>query len=100
MRTTSHARSRWDERTPDTTLSLNQAWHKATCLDHVTEFFAKETNDEARIYNGVTPTGTRYKMLLFSENGEIQTTYPYSGASDNRVEQYVEKMLDHTVFYE
>ena len=79
------------------------AFRKATSVDHVATAFGAKNKpgpEDARLYHGVTPDGVEYAMVFIVHDNAVVTVLPYSGHPDSRVEQYVDKMLEHTTIYE
>ena len=98
-----HTREMWQERTPDTPMTATMAFQKAAPVEWIKPALASrnhETPKEIRLYHGITPDGVQYRMLFIVHDGTVVTTYPYDGHTDSRVEAYVDKMLEQTVYYE
>ena len=93
-----HARNRWNDRTPNNAIALERAVAHSTSVDHVTSAF--DDADDVRLYHAITHSGTEYAMLFILKGNTVVTTYPYDGHTDPRVEAYINRIKEKTVYYE
>lgn len=99
-----HLRDRWYDRMPPQARTYSWAWDKGTPVGHVRNHFKDKygrTPDEMRLYHGVTCLGEEYVALLLRRDSTLVTAYPYTGSvGDNRVEAYLDVMVDENLIYE
>ena len=93
-----HARDRWNDRTPKNVIALERALAHSNSVEHVVSEF--DDADDVRLYHGVSGDGTEYAMLFILKGNTVITTYPYDGHADPRVEAYINRIKEKTVYYE
>lgn len=98
-----HLRNRWYDRMPDQARTYSWAWDHGIPLEYVTDYFTDkngETPDEIRLYHAVTCLGKEYTALLLRCDNTIVTAYRYTGTNDERINAYIETMIDAHTYYE